>query len=213
VAYLFTGGPAPAGPAGMLSGDANGDGVVDPSDIFYIVHFLFTGGPVPNSVPAHTASSSVSSLRGAVSLGQAQRRDGRWIVPVVVTMAPGSAMPDSLSLRVRFSGQAADATVRRVVPEQPVFEISRLSADALSYLVSFDERTPLMRADGRSVVVAELSFSSGAGRLQIDPLLTMLTTGGTQKATVAGGTLRVTGTTIIQGDDAPRPRVPNTNAN
>jgi hypothetical protein len=213
VAYLFTGGPAPAGPAGMLSGDANGDGVVDPSDIFYIVHFLFTGGPVPNSVPAHTASSSVSSLRGAVSLGQAQRRDGRWIVPVVVTMAPGSAMPDSLSLRVRFSGQAADATVRRVVPEQPVFEISRLSADALSYLVSFDERTPLMRADGRSVVVAELSFSSGAGRLEIDPLLTMLTTGGTQKATVAGGTLRVTGTTIIQGDDAPRPRVPNTNAN
>jgi hypothetical protein len=212
VNYLFTGGPAPAGVAGMLSGDANGDGVVDPSDIFYIVHFLFTNGPVPFSTPDRTVSTSSSALRGAVTLGQAQRRDGRWVVPVVVTMEPGSAMPDSLSLRVRFSGQVGDAAIRHVVPEQPVFEISRVSSDALAYLVAFDQHTPILRAGSRSVVVAELTVPAGAGRLEVDGALTMLIAGGTQKATVAGGTLRVQGTTIVNGNDSPRPHVPN-NAN
>jgi hypothetical protein len=212
VNFLFTGGPAPAGAAGMLSGDANGDGVVDPSDIFYIVHFLFTNGPVPFSTPDRTVSTSASSLRGAVTLGQAQRRDGRWVVPVIVTMEPGSAMPDSLSLRVRFSGQVGDAAIRHVVPEQPVFEISRVSSDALAYLVAFDQHTPILRAGSRSVVVAELTVPAGAGRLEVDGALTMLISGGTHKATVAGGTLRVQGTTIVDSNDTPRPHVPN-NAN
>jgi hypothetical protein len=47
VNYLFTNGPAPAGPGGTLSGDANGDGAVDPADIFFLVNYLFTGGPQP----------------------------------------------------------------------------------------------------------------------------------------------------------------------
>jgi hypothetical protein len=28
-------------------GDANGDGVVDLADVFYVINFLFAGGPVP----------------------------------------------------------------------------------------------------------------------------------------------------------------------
>ena len=29
------------------SGDANGDGLVNAADIFYLISFLFTGGPAP----------------------------------------------------------------------------------------------------------------------------------------------------------------------
>jgi hypothetical protein len=28
-------------------GDANGNGVVDVNDVFYVINFLFAGGPVP----------------------------------------------------------------------------------------------------------------------------------------------------------------------
>ncbi len=32
---------------GGLAGDVNGDGTIDVLDIFYLINFLFAGGPVP----------------------------------------------------------------------------------------------------------------------------------------------------------------------
>jgi hypothetical protein len=31
----------------FVSGDVNGDGVVDVSDVFYVINVLFAGGPAP----------------------------------------------------------------------------------------------------------------------------------------------------------------------
>jgi hypothetical protein len=40
--------PTPSAPCdGKPNGDANGDGVVDVSDVFYLINFLFAGGPAP----------------------------------------------------------------------------------------------------------------------------------------------------------------------
>jgi hypothetical protein len=198
----------------MLSGDANGDAIVDPADIFYAVHFLYTNGPAPLAKPVDVNSTSAGSFRGAVTLGDAQLRNGRWFVPVNVTLAPGSATPDSLALQVRFSNPSGEVAAHHVGDMQPVFEISRRSADTLSYLVSFDDRAPLLARDSRSFVIAEIEVAPGvATRLVIDPALTMLTTnGGQQKATVAAGTLQVRGTTIGSPNDAPRRQTPNGNA-
>ena len=220
VNYFFMSGPPPAGSAGMLSGDANGDSVVDPADIFYAVHFLFTGGPPPLARPVNTTSASAARpLRAEVSLGTAQQRDGRWFVPVVVTMAPGSSTPESLALRVRFSEAIGEASARHAGAVQPVFEINRRTADTLSYLVTFDERTPLLTGGERTFVIAEIELASGvAARLEIDPALTLLTAnGGQQKATVATGTLQVRGTTVgarnVPANDTPRKQAPNSSSN
>jgi hypothetical protein len=205
VSYLFTGGPAPAGPAGMPSGDANGDGVVDPADIFYTVFYLFSSGPEPHgTTPGGVVTTSVAApFSGAVTLGQAVRRDGHWFVPVIVTMDPDSAAPQALSLSVRFTGKAGEAVVHRGAGLEPVFEISRRNDDALSYLVAFNERAPLVLGASRSAVIAEIELSSNASqRLEIDPALTMLVgANGTSKATVANHALRVIGTAV--GVDAP----------
>ncbi|HEX9982141.1 MAG TPA: IPT/TIG domain-containing protein [Thermoanaerobaculia bacterium] len=207
VAYLFTGGPAPAGTAGpVLSGDANGDGVVDPADIFYVVFYLFGGGPAPHATTGIATSSVASPFSGAVTLGQAVNRDGRWFVPVSVTMNPGSSAPQGLSLSVRFNGATTEATINRGAGLDPVFEISRRNGNTLSYLVAFDARNPLVLGHSRSAVVAEVEVSApGAVRLELDPMLTMLVDG-TQKATVANRTLRLDGTAIAPVRPAPRDR-------
>ncbi|HEX7152528.1 MAG TPA: carboxypeptidase regulatory-like domain-containing protein [Thermoanaerobaculia bacterium] len=212
VAYLFTGGPAPAGAAGMPSGDANGDGVVDPADIFYAVNYLFGGGPAPHLRGGRVATeANVQPLNGALTLGNAVRRDGRWFVPVIVTMNAGSATPQALSLHVRFNGATTDAAVRRTTAAQPVFEISRQTGNTVSYLVAFSEQAPLVLGSSRSAVVAELEVAApGAVGLTLDPSLTMLVgSNGAQKATVANRTLRVNGTAIGQPDAAPRDGVRN----
>ncbi len=38
--------------ATVSAGDANGDGVVTVADIFYLINFLFTGGPPPIALAA-----------------------------------------------------------------------------------------------------------------------------------------------------------------
>ncbi|HEV2721585.1 MAG TPA: IPT/TIG domain-containing protein [Thermoanaerobaculia bacterium] len=185
VNYLFTNGPAPKGVAGMMSGDANGDNVVDPADIFYTVNYIFTAGPAPKSVQPH----NVAPLSGSVTLGEPVVRGGRTFVPVIV-----DGSPQALSLRVRAAGGAIVA-VRRAGAAgdlHPLFENSPTQPDGIAYLVSF----------GAAVngVVAELEVRAPAGAavdLALDPELTMLTDrSGEEKATVANGRLRLTGTTI-----------------
>jgi len=216
VAYLFTGGPAPAGAAGMPSGDANGDGTVDPADIFYAVNYLFNSGPAPFArTPsriatfASEAGASEARLAGQLTLGRASLRNGRWVVPVIVTMDAGSPAPQALSLRVRFEGDVRDVAVRRATAVDPIFEISRDGQDAISYLVAFGDRAPLVLDDGRTAVIAQIELTAAdAIRMTIDPELTMLVDG-TRKATVANRTLRVSGTAIERAPSAPRQRTQN----
>jgi hypothetical protein len=205
VAYLFTGGPAPAGASGpVLSGDANGDGAVDPPDIFATVFYLFGGGPAPHATTGIVTSSEAAPFSGAVTLGKAVNRDGRWFVPVIVTMDAGSAAPKGLSISVRFNGAATDAAINRGDGLEPLFEISRRNGNTLSYLLAFDARNPLVLGSSRSAVVAEVEVSApGALRLDFDPALTMLVDGA-RKATVANRMLRLNGTAI--GRDRPASR-------
>ncbi|HEX2831519.1 MAG TPA: carboxypeptidase regulatory-like domain-containing protein [Thermoanaerobaculia bacterium] len=200
IAYLFTGGPAPAGVAGMPSGDANGDGNVDPADIFYVVNYLFSGGAEPharNTSPAATTAAA-EPLSGALRLGNAVQRDGRFFVPVLLTMDAGSRAPRALSVRVRFNDTVTDAAMRRgAAVGQPVFEVSRRTDDAIAYLVAFSDAEPLALDANRSAVIAEIEVSApGAVRLDIDPQLTMLVGSSDQTATVGRKNLRVSGTAI-----------------
>jgi hypothetical protein len=198
VAYLFTGGPAPAGVAGMVSGDSNGDSVVDPSDIFYAVNYLFSGGPAPyvRGPGGVTTTSDVGAFSGRVTLGDAVRRGERWFVPVIVASDNGSIDPNALSLRVRFTGEVGEVRVHRSTDLTPVFETSRRDGQTISYLVAAGQNASLATEQPR--VVAEIEIeSAGAVRMEIDPSLTMLVDGsGTQKATVTARTLRVRGVTI-----------------
>jgi hypothetical protein len=209
VNYLFLHGPAPAGAIGMLSGDANGDGVVDPADIFFVVKYLFAGGPQPNATTPRTESESVSHLEGAVTLGEPTLRDGRWFVPVIVSAKPGSDAPQAISVSVRFAGRVGDAAVRGVGDRKPLFETSRSTDNTLSYLVAFGDEAPLDLTGKLSAVIAEIELSSASVlRLELDPALTMMTnSGGTDKATVAAGTLKISGTTV--GGTPQRPHAPN----
>jgi len=201
VNYLFLAGAPPIGPAGLLSGDANGDNAVDPSDIFYIVNFLFMNGPTPASEPTRSVSgeSVAEPMSGSVTLGEPFQRDGRTVIPVSVSSKPGSEVPQALSLRVTFSGApVSDRVIHRAGDTrdmQPGFEISRRTANSLSYLLSFDA------SKGRLAgVVAEIELDARSNArltVDVDPALTLLSNqGGTRRATVASGTLRVTGTSI-----------------
>jgi len=46
---------------GVVKGDANGDGVVDLADVFYLVNFLFGNGPRPYG-PVDVNSDTVVDL-------------------------------------------------------------------------------------------------------------------------------------------------------
>jgi PKD repeat protein len=197
VNYLFLSGPQPSGPSGMLSGDANGDNAVDPSDIFYVINYLFMAGPAPASEPTRFEGKSVAEpFAGAVTLGAPFQRDGRWVVPVSVSSAEGTELPRALSLRVTFKGDARNAVIHRTgatAAMEPGFEISRRTSNALAYLLSFEE------SKGRlSGVVAEIEFDARPNArvtIDVDPALTMLSNqAGTRRATVAAGTLSVSGT-------------------
>ena len=188
VNYLYLGGPAPMGDAGIDSGDANGDGVVDPADIFYLINYLYLHGPAPASQPPGLSTQALRQpITGSVSLGEPVRRGNKFVVPVIVD-ADGAA---ALSLRVVFSGDpAGSAAIRHAASVKPLFEISRGAPGSLAYLLAIDGRL--------SGVVAEIEIeAAGQTAIDVDPTLTLLSNAaGTRKATVAGGTLHVSGTAI-----------------
>jgi IPT/TIG domain/PKD-like domain len=201
VNYLFSGGPAPIGPGGLLSGDANNDHVVDPADIFYVVNYLFLSGPAPSVTGSHVSTEAAGQLRGSVTLGTPVVREGRTFIPVIVGTAADSMQPQALSLKLRMTGEASVVAVRRVGVAQglqPAFEVTRAMADGAAYLVAFDGRASGLAAAGQSAVVAEIEVEHGAAqvRIDVDPALTMLSRGGVNQATVAMRTLQVRGVTI-----------------
>ena len=215
--FLFMGGPAPNGAAGLLSGDANGDGVVNPLDIFYLINFLFLGGPRPNAlpeVPLVTTAVGVEAphIAGSITLGKPALRDGHYVVPVIMTAASGSAAPQAMSLRVHFDNEVSNVTIRKAGAAKDLkvaFEVDRLAGNDLSYLVSYGN---LYLGATRSAVVAEIEVeAAGKVAMSIDPKLTMISNqAGTMNATVSGGNLEVSGTTIGSGAT---PRTPGNEMN
>jgi hypothetical protein len=216
--YLFTGGQAPHGEAGLLSGDANNDSVIDPADIFFIINYLFLGGQKPSAVPdaphATAAGTEASQIAGSISLGNPVVREGHYFVPVIMTAGPGSIVPQTMSLKIHFDseGTVGEAAVRRAGVAKDlnaVFEFSRRTGNDLSYLVSYDPRG-LPLGVSRTAVVGEIEIDSidAAVSISIDPLLTMLgDQSGRTMATVANGKLAVSGT-AIGTLRSPRPRSP-----
>jgi hypothetical protein len=210
--HFFAGGPPPQGAAGTLSGDANGDGSADMSDLFYVINYIFTQGPAPFSAPVPgrittTAFGSNAAISGDVTLGTAVLRDGRYVIPVIVTTAPGSDAAQVLSLSIHFSGgdqPLTNASIHRATNVQPVFETSKQSGDALAYLVFYNGFD--LGRDGHPAVVAEIDIGTGnaAGvRISVEPGLTMLSNqAGTRSATVGNGLLHVSGTTIDRASPA-----------
>jgi Carboxypeptidase regulatory-like domain/IPT/TIG domain/Dockerin type I domain len=201
VNYLFTSGPPPAGAAGLSSGDANGDGAVDPADIFYVVSYLFAGGPEPHATtPRTSVQAATEAFGGSLTLGTPYLRGNRHVVPVIFEAAAGGTVPQAISLKVRVQSGIAPLAVRRAgaaAEAVPMFEISRIAAGQLSYLVAFDQTRGALAVSGASVI-AEIELPRAAfGRLELDPAVTLVTdASGTRKATVANGALRVAGTTI-----------------
>jgi hypothetical protein len=200
VAYLFTGGPAPSGPAGTLSGDANGDGVVDPSDIFYLVNFLYGTGPAPAAkTPGVRSDAAGAGLSGTLSFGTPQHRSGRTIVPVLLQLDPGSVAPQALALRVVSDAEVTLSARRAGVTAAltPVFEISRADRGSVAQLLVLDTAM-LLPQDGSAVVIGEIEWTAGRPtRLEFDPASTLLSNGGgTRSARAASGTLRLQGLAV-----------------
>jgi hypothetical protein len=214
VNYLYSGGPVPAGPAGLMSGDANGDSVVDPADIFYVINFLFLGGPQPAATPNRVSMEAAGRLAGSVILGAPVVRQGRTFIPVMVSAAANSREAQSLSLKVRVDGDATVVAIRRsgvTKNMQPVFELTRPTADGAAWLIALDSRSVLAAA-GRTAVVGEIEISRDASqqvRVEVDPALTMLSRGGVQNSTVPGGTLSVRGVSIEPTETRPHVRERN----
>ena len=217
VDYLFGHGPAPQGAAGMLSGDANGDGLVDPTDIFYVINYLFTGGPVPDSTPfpPRVTTAVDQPFRGALSLGEPATRDGHTYIPVILTMAPGSPTPQAIALKLLFGSAVPDTRIHRAgaaANATTSFEISRPSGNGLSYLVAFDQKSgglSLGTGDARSAVIAEVEVGNAESlNIEFDPTLTLLSdASGTRSATVANGTLQVSGFESAQHPGTKRPGI------
>jgi hypothetical protein len=222
VNFLFLGGPPPKGAAGMLSGDANGDGVVNSSDIFFLVNYLFLSGPRPNAVPVAprvtvtAAGTERSEIAGSIVLGKPVLRSGRYVVPVIMTIRPGSIVPQAMALRVHFEGETApgEATVRRAGVTKDLstpFEVTRRSGNDLSYLVSYGG---MVLGQSRSAVIAEIEIDSvdGAVAISVDPRVTMLgDQAGLLSATVENGKLEVSGTMVRS--IPPRPYPPEKDVN
>lgn len=145
-------------------------------------------------------------MSGAVMLGRPVIRDGRTFIPVSVTTAPGSIVPQALSLNLRVSGDGSIVAIRRAGAAkdvQPAFEITRATTDGAAYLVAFDRGAVLGTLSGTGAVVAEIELARGAGavRIDVDPRLTLLSSGGVHSATVAAGTLQVRGATVASPAD------------
>jgi hypothetical protein len=205
VNFLFLGGPPPKGPAGMLSGDANGDGVVNSSDIFFLVNYLFLSGPRPNAVPAiprvmvTAAGTESPEIAGSIVLGRPVLRSGRYVVPVIMTIRPGSIVPQAMSLRVHFDREVGNVTIGKAGAAKDLaapFEITRRSGNDVSYLISYGG---LVLGESHAAVVAEIEIDSLGGdvAINVDPRLTMLSDqAGLMSATVGNGKLEVSGTAI-----------------
>src|SRR5204862_1830496 len=140
--------------------------------------------------PGRVSTEAINgAISGWITLGDPVRRGAHFAIPVIVAASPDSEVPQALSLRVVFSGGAVrNPVIRHAADIRPSFEISRRTANALTYLVMFD-------GGARRAIVAEIELDVDATAnvsVDVDPALTLLSNiAGTRRATVAAGTLQV----------------------
>ncbi|HEY2324746.1 MAG TPA: IPT/TIG domain-containing protein, partial [Thermoanaerobaculia bacterium] len=203
--------------------DANGDHTIDPSDIFYLISYLFLHGPAP--VGGMTAGDANGDgvvdpadifylvnylfLHGPAPYSEPVVHTSSVSAPLKGSISLGqpvlrgdryvipvtvSGAPSAMSLRLGFDAAGEGVTIQRAPGLQPAFEISRHGDRELTYLVAYDGTM-----DG---VVANIEVPAGARlssiRIEGDGTL-LCDREGIRKATVAAGTLTVNGTTVDGG--------------
>jgi hypothetical protein len=207
--------------------DPNGDHTIDPSDIFYLINYLFMHGPAPLGGPAAGDANGDGVVDPADIFYLVNylflSGPAPYAEPVVTTESLSKPMtgsvslgepvlrgnryvipvtvegaPSAMSLRLRFQG-AAGATIHHAGTLQPAFENVQHGAGELSYLVAYN--------DTMNGVVAEIEVPATAAargmRIEVDPAVTLICSrDGIRKATVVGGTLTVSGISIA-GDRSP----------
>jgi hypothetical protein len=209
--------------------DPNGDHTIDPSDIFYLINYLFMHGPAPTGTGGMLSGdangdgvvdpSDIFYLVNYLFLSG----PAPYAEPVVTTESLSKRMTGSVSLgepvlrgnryvipvtvegapsamSLRLRFQgAAGATIHHAGTLQPAFENVQHGAGELSYLVAYN--------DTMNGVVAEIEVPATAAargmRIEVDPAVTLICSrDGIRKATVVGGTLTVSGVSIA-GDRSP----------
>jgi hypothetical protein len=200
----------------MGDADANGDGVVDVADIFYLINYLFGGGPPP--VPLEPGAAA-----DILALGSVEAPTGSMVdVPVYLRDLPGTplggdgAAIQGFAFRVDFPAKAvasasfvqAGVTAGRT----PVFPIVQSESGHLVVLLKFLRASdPLaLRADApapgdlagylRLGLAAGLPLGSEVD-LVLDGASVLVNDDATKVESSGRGTLAlVDGTVVIGGD-------------
>jgi len=208
--------------------DANGDHTIDPADIFYLINYLFVGGPPPAGAAGMVSGdangdgvvdpSDIFYLVNYLFLNGPQP----YSEPVAHIASASAPMKGSISL-----GRPVLRGDRYVIPVtvegSPSAMSLRLRLDAAGEGIAIHrssglqpafeivrhgkrELTYLVDYDGTmNGVVASIEVPAGArlSSIEIDGDGTLICDrGGIRKATVAAGTLTVNGTSI-DGDRSP----------
>ncbi len=175
------------------------------------MNFLVGGGPWPWAVavrPATGGGTASAKLSGGLKLGEPELRDGRMVVPVVLTMDEGSETPQAFSVVVK--GGNAIHRAGGAEGLKALFEINRAANDSVVYLLSIDPRTPLTLGADRTAVIAEIEVSGADSRVSLDGSRTLLSNlGGTRTATTSNGMLHLDGERVIR---VPKSDLKGTNA-
>ena len=203
--------------------DANGDHVIDPSDIFFLVNYLYLGGPAPMGDTGLDSGDANGD-------GVVDPADIFYLINYLYLHGPAPAsQPPGLSTQAVRETVTGSVTLGEPVRRGNKFVVPVIvdsaSTEALSLHVTFSGgvRGATIHRTGRSQPVFEISRGSrgalaylvsynervsgvvaeleieaaGDVTIGIDPAVTLLSNAaGTRKATVAAGTLRVRGTAI-----------------
>lgn len=128
-ALTTTAGPVPVGG----SGDANGDGLVSDVDLFYLINFLFAGGPVPVSSCDVNGDGMVNS-DDIIYLGNFLTSALKY------TVAFSNALPTSL---VAPRGNLVGYLKLKLAPTFPAGGSVTISLDpSAAYVSGYDVYTP-----------------------------------------------------------------------
>jgi hypothetical protein len=207
--------------------DPNGDHTIDPSDIFYLINYIFMHGPAPQGGLASGDANgdgvidpsdifylvNYLYLGGPAPYSEPTLHTESVYAPMKGSISLGEPVlrgyryvipvtvdgaASAMSLHLRLDAAGEGVTIRRASGLQPAFEISRHAAGELTYLVEYDGTMNGVVAN------IEVPIGTRVSSIEVDSDKTLLSTrDGMRKATVSGGNLTVSGVSI----DDNRPRV------
>jgi Putative Ig domain len=154
-------------------GDANGDSAVTVGDVFYLINYLFAGGPAPQSIAPKVSALSrrasspetgqpTATLRLGTATGVA---GGTVSLPVVLR---GAAEIDALSLQVHYTASAVRSiTIRRagvLAGLSPLLEARPQTAGSASFIIMLGRPLPLEAEALVAEIEIVLSDDAGNGQ-------------------------------------------------